>query len=132
MRDRCLSDFEGRWRLEKDIRQQHGGSASFEGEAVWDTGGRYSEQGQLTLEDGTRIRAERRYVWQVPLAVFFEDGRFFHDVPPCGGEAHHDCPPDQYRVAYDFGDWPRWQAVWRVTGPRKAYEMICRYSPLSD
>ena len=41
----------------------------------------------------------------------------------------HDCPPDTYRVRYDFRAWPRWQAEWRVTGPRKDYGIVSRFRP---
>ena len=41
----------------------------------------------------------------------------------------HDCPPDSYRVRYDFRAWPRWQAEWRVTGPRKDYGIVSRFRP---
>ena len=39
----------------------------------------------------------------------------------------HACDPDTYRVRYDFRRWPRWQAEWRVTGPRKDYGMLSRF-----
>lgn len=129
---RSLSDFVGAWRLEKVIRQQDGMAGRFAGEAVWDAAGNYCEHGLLHFGDGPGFRAERRYIWRAPLAVYFEDGRFFHDVPPLGGTAHHDCAPDTYRVVYDFATWPNWRALWTVTGPRKSYEMICSYSPLRD
>lgn len=128
---RTLSDFTGQWQLEKEITQGDGAQARFQGTATWDGEGRYHETGLLRLETGAEMRAERRYLWRAPLAVYFEDGRFFHDVPPEGGEAYHHCAPDDYRVDYDFSDWPRWSARWRVTGPRKGYEMSCRYVPLS-
>jgi hypothetical protein len=129
---RRLSDFLGQWRLEKDIRQADGGSARFEGTATWDADGLYQETGLLRLASGDQMRAERRYLWRAPLAVYFEDGRFFHEVPPEGGEAYHHCAPDDYRVHYDFSDWPRWIAVWQVAGPRKGYEMSCLYVPHCD
>jgi hypothetical protein len=63
--------------------------------------------------------------------VLFADGRFFHrfDAEDPAPAAAHDCPPDLYRVRYDFRPWPRWQAEWRVTGPRKDYAMVSRYRP---
>jgi hypothetical protein len=62
--------------------------------------------------------------------VLFEDGRFFHRFDaedPLPG-ASHACAPDAYRVRYDFRAWPRWEAAWRVSGPRKDYAMVTRYS----
>jgi len=46
--------------------------------------------------------------------------------------AEHDCPPDHYRVRYDFRSWPRWQADWRVRGPRKDYTLGSAYQPARD
>ena len=131
--ERRLSDFEGRWRLEKSIQAADGGRATFSGEAVWcaDAGGLdYVERGLLTLGQAAPVTAERRYFWRDGLHVFFEDGRFFHAVPIEGGAASHDCPPDRYDVIYDFAAWPCWRATWRVKGPRKDYEMTCDYKPL--
>lgn len=130
MRARHLAEFIGTWQLEKEIRQADGAQAWFEGHASWDETGAYHEAGQLRLGDGTQIRAERRYVWKAPLRVCFDDGRFFHDVPPEGGLAHHHCAPDDYQVRYDFSAWPHWRAIWRVQGPRKDYKMVCRYGPI--
>ena len=133
--ERCLDDFKGRWALSKTITHGDGTAARFEGHATWtpvETGLAYHENGQLLLPGAAPIRAERRYLWQEPLRVYFEDGRFFHDVPPNGGEALHHCAPDLYRVRYDFGDWPEWQATWHVTGPRKDYLMKMHFSCLYD
>lgn len=125
-----LSDFEGRWQLEKTIRQAGAPEARFSGEAVWARDGQglsYAEHGQLTLAGHAPLQSERRYLWRAPLDVLFEDGRFFHSVPPQGGEARHWCAPDDYRVNYRFEDGPRFETAWRVTGPRKTYTMLCQY-----
>lgn len=130
LNERVLSDFSGRWHLTKEIAHASGEAARFEGVAVWEeTGAGFCchEEGHLILNAGPPIRAERRYLWQAPLRVCFEDGRFFHDVPALGGAAHHHCAPDDYHVTYTFSDWPRWRAVWRVSGPRKAYRMTADY-----
>lgn len=74
------------------------------------------------------MTAERRYRWDSDLRVFFEDGRFFHQVPRTGGATEHWCAPDMYRVRYRFARWPEWETVWRVIGPRKDYAMITRYT----
>ncbi len=63
------------------------------------------------------------------MSVWFEDGRLFHHVPPTGGGAEHWCAPDTYRVRYRFGQWPRFETTWRVTGPRKNYAMISTFAP---
>ena len=79
-----------------------------------------------------RFRAERRYLWGPDLTVCFEDGRFFHQVPPEGGQAAHWCDPDQYEVSYDFRAWPDWQTRWRVVGPRKDYAMVSWYRKVPE
>ena len=49
------------------------------------------------------------------------DGRDFFSFRPAGrgAEVVHVCDPDTTRVIHDFTLWPRWQAIWTVTGPRK-------------
>lgn len=125
-----LEDFIGPWRLTRQIQQADGQSARFEGEARWEPrpgGALYVESGTLLMPGG-RFHAERRYLWEADLTVRFEDGRYFHRVPPEGGETGHWCDPDQYDAAYEFTDWPLWSCRWRVRGPRKDYEMQSRYS----
>jgi len=125
---RQLADFEGHWALSRQIVPAVGPEARFEGTAVWTPEGAYAEEGLLHVQGQTPMRAERRYVWDAELNVYFEDGRFFHRVPAEGGETGHWCAPDQYDVCYDFADWPRFEARWKVFGPRKNYEMISHYS----
>lgn len=129
---RQLADFIGCWRLERRIEQVGQPEARFEGTAEWRTvegGADYSETGHLTLPDQTPIKAERRYFWDEDLRVHFADGRFFHAVPPEGGESSHWCDPDQYEAHYDFSHWPRFTVIWQVKGPRKEYRMIGHYTP---
>lgn len=125
-----LQDFAGNWRVERSIEDRlAGGTARFEGKARWvrEEGGlSYHETGQL-VTSGQSFTAERRYFWREGLNVYFDDGRFFHQVPAQGGAAAHWCDPDQYDVAYDFLGWPDWHAVWSVKGPRKDYTMVTRY-----
>ncbi len=95
----------------------------------------YHESGTLAFEGAVPMHAERRYLWRDggagTIEVLFEDGRFFHrfDAEDRTPGASHACDPDAYRVRYDFRAWPRWEAEWRVTGPRKDYAMVSRYSP---
>lgn len=131
-----LTDFEGRWRIERHIANAKGPDAQLVGTAVYapaEGGLVMQEEGAMRVEGQEPMKAARRYVWRAGdggIDVFFDDGRFFHrigsgDAP----SAHHDCAPDVYRVAYEFGDWPRWQSVWRVTGPRKDYVMKTVFTP---
>lgn len=124
-----LEAFLGQWRLERRIVQGDGGTGRFEGLALFTADGAgalYEERGELILPGG-RFAAERRYRWGADLSVWFEDGRFFHAVPPGGGAAAHWCDPDRYDVHYDFSGWPDWQARWQVRGPRKEYTMVSHY-----
>lgn len=131
--ERCLSDFAGSWQITREIIHADGSVATFLGQARFSPTGqgalRYVETGDLRLPDGQTVRATRTYLWESDLQVFFEDGRPFLQVPAAGGEAIHLCPPDTYRVTYDFTPWPQWQAIWSVTGPKKAYRMVSTYAP---
>jgi len=127
---RALDDFLGAWRIERTITHVGAPPASFAGQAIWTTqpdGALYTETGTLTIPGATPMQAERRYLWR-GLDVYFDDGRFFHTVPPMGGKTQHWCDPDDYRVAYDFSQWPRFNMEWTVSGPRKAYVMRSVFS----
>jgi hypothetical protein len=130
-----LDDFAGVWALERTIQHEDGTGARFTGHAVWrpDANGlAYHETGEMVLAEGVRFMAERRYLWSADLSVWFEDGRFFHNVPPHGGPTAHWCDPDQYDGHYDFADWPNFRITWRVRGPRKDYRMETLYRRADD
>lgn len=133
----ALKDFAGRWWIDRWIEDRRAGQVGrFTGQAHLtpdDLGLVYVETGQLTLGDAPPMAAERRYLWRPDdrggVVVLFADGRDFHRFDPATPQpaAHHLCTPDDYRVAYDFADWPAWSAVWEVSGPRKDYRMESRY-----
>ncbi len=126
-----LSDFAGQWRLNRQIVHANGTIAEFSGSAVWSpdaSGLVYEETGVLKIPGQPGMQATRKYLWRDGLDVYFDDGRFFHNVPLDGTSAHHNCPPDDYRVTYDFAAWPHFSSRWLVTGPRKHFEMTSRYS----
>ena len=128
---RILSDFAGRWKIERDIKPASGPAARFLGHAEWtaeDGLMHYIEKGNLEIAGQTPMVAERRYRWDADLNIYFDDGRFFHQVPALGGDAAHWCDPDQYDATYDFTNWPRWSCTWRVRGPRKDYTLHNQYS----
>ncbi|OWU82911.1 hypothetical protein ATO6_21685 [Oceanicola sp. 22II-s10i] len=135
-----LAEFEGAWRLERRVRHGDGTEAMFTGIARFSADGdglMLHEAGEMRIAGQGAFRAERSYRWSVAggrIAVWFDDGRFFHAFDPLAThpEAGHDCAPDRYDVAYDFSDWPRWRAVWRVRGPRKDYELSSQYSREAD
>lgn len=127
-----LGDFSGVWRLDRRITDHlTGQGARFIGAATLhppeNGAALWAERGEMRIADAAPMQAERRYRWAqngAMIDVFFEDGRAFHSFDPNGApKANHWCDPDDYRVSYDFTQWPNWRAVWRVKGPRKDYEM---------
>ncbi|WP_299693023.1 DUF6314 family protein [uncultured Tateyamaria sp.] len=128
--NRVLQDFVGVWQISRKIHHADGTCATFDGQAVFAPeadGLRHDETGTLRIGAGPPLSATQRYCWDADLAVYFEDGRFFHHVPPLGGDTAHWCDPDQYDGRYGFEDWPSFTVQWRVRGPRKDYRMLSRY-----
>ncbi|MBU2358023.1 MAG: hypothetical protein KKB02_03705 [Alphaproteobacteria bacterium] len=131
------ADFLGDWRLSRQIDDRLAGCKGvFEGTArITGVGARdatYAEAGLLRFGDAAPLRAERRYLWTFAphrIAITFVDGRDFVAFRPLGraAEAVHLCGADTYRVIYDLTDWPCWQAIWTVTGPRKDYGLRSVY-----
>jgi len=129
-------DFLGMWRLTRSIDDRLSGqTGDFRGSAVFrgcDSGLAYREDGKMRLGAGPVMTAQRQYHWAFEakrVVVTFADGADFHSFVPAGKAAgtDHPCGDDFYRVAYDFTEWPRWQATWTVTGPRKDYTSVSRY-----
>ncbi|MFS4439020.1 DUF6314 family protein [Paracoccaceae bacterium GXU_MW_L88] len=129
---KAMERFYGSWHLAREVST----GARFEGEAVITEtpfGAIYREDGMLAMDGQTPIRATRHLRWhreEDAIAVYFEDGRFFHRFNPDADapEARHLCDPDIYDVVYCFAKWPSWKSTWTVQGPRKSYTMISRYS----
>ncbi len=127
---RVLKDFEGEWRVLRRISNADGPDSRFDGRAVWTAGEdglHYLETGHLSISGHKPFEAERRYFWAPDLSVYFDDGRFFHQVPATGGATGHWCDPDQYDGDYDFTGWPAFKVQWSVKGPRKNYTMVSEY-----
>jgi hypothetical protein len=132
-----LSDFEGEWALDRQIEDRLlDAPVRFQGRAIFRPDGegyRYQEVGQMTIGDAAPMEARRAYLWfqrDGRIVVTHDDGRPFHDFDPADPVARHVCTPDDYRVRYDFSGWPDWSATWRVSGPRKNYRLVSRYSRL--
>jgi hypothetical protein len=126
--------FEGEWQVAREIADRTGGpEGRFDGvarftRAPW--GLAYAEAGELRLGTAA-MRATREYRWVFRadgVEVFFADGRAFHAFRFDAAEAEHLCGADLYRVRYDFGRWPVWEAAWDVRGPRKDYAMRSVYA----
>ena len=132
-----LAAFGGNWTLERRIEDALSGQIlRFSGTARFTPGAPglvCDEAGEMRLPGQPPMPAGRRYLWRVQggdIAVLFADGRPFHLIGPgARPEAVHDCPPDLYRVRYDFRRWPDWEAEWRVQGPRKSYVSVTAYRP---
>ncbi|MEM9756749.1 MAG: DUF6314 family protein [Pseudomonadota bacterium] len=129
-----LADFAGPWRLDRRIEDHRAGlTGVLTGTAEWtpDAHGLvYDEVGILRYGSAPPLRATRRYLWRENahrLVVLFEDGRHFHAFTAYEGRAEHACPPDTYRVRYDFAAWPDWVSRWHVVGPRKDVQITSRY-----
>ena len=133
-----LEDFAGVWRVQRRIADRAGRQClRFSGIARFTPAGagclRYEESGLLHLPGRAPMQAERRYLWRAEagrIVVDHGDGSPFHAFDPTAPEAKHFCPPDRYAVRYRFARWPRWSAVWTVTGPRKDYTMLSRLTPI--
>ncbi len=130
-----LAQFEGVWRLERQIEDATRGPMRLEGEAVLAHSGHrlvYTETGVLMIPGQPALAATQRYIWQSRagwVSIRFSDGRPFHGFPlrTASAEAVHQCDPDRYQVSYAFAGWPNWSSEWRVRGPRKDYVMLSSY-----
>ncbi|WP_175405040.1 DUF6314 family protein [Salinimonas lutimaris] len=129
-----LRQFAGQWLLQRQIEQQNGQMFCFTGKAVFswqDEELLYRESGQVTTPEGASFQAQRSYIWTSAdtqhIDVLFEDRRFFHRFSVASPHAEHLCGDDHYIVKYDLNQWPRWEAYWHVSGPRKDYAMTSRY-----
>ncbi len=136
-----LSEFRGSWNIYRSIEDRlldrigHlKGTADFipDGPAFV-----YSEQGELTFAGQPALSTRRDYLWRADGAavlVLFADGKPFHRFLLSGStaEASYWCDPDQYRVLYEFSDWPNWTTTWSVKGPRKDYLSVTRFERSGD
>lgn len=132
-----LDALAGRWSLTRTIEHAGGGTDRFQGFANFTWSGAQlvqTETGTLTV-GGQNLEAKQTYIWEgdrTAIAVYFADHRPFHTVllKTERPTSVHLCDPDRYTVTYNFSDWPQWQSVWSVTGPRKDYEMTSLYHRL--
>jgi Family of unknown function (DUF6314) len=102
----------------------------------------YREQGSLKLLNGTKLQAEREYIFSRSsggFQVFFKENppRLFHEISlsmrvggGLSGGARHLCNLDLYRSTYTFLPDGRYIIRHVVAGPRKDYTMTTTYTRL--
>lgn len=130
---RCGSQGEwiGKWQARRKIVDHLAAATSrFEGTATV-TANRFEEEGHLTL-GASRLHATRAYRLQATpegITVNFPDGSEFIVL---NGESSqkvsHVCGADTYVGRFFFVDPATWVEAWRVTGPRKHYASLTRYT----
>jgi hypothetical protein len=94
----------------------------------------YEERGTLMIGEH-RGQAEQTYLYDFTegdarALVRFRDGRPFHDLDLSTGHdcPFHLCPPDRYAgVILALGP-TSWRTEWKVTGPRKDYDLVTTYT----
>ena len=130
----------GRWRQARTLSP----GGTYNGEAVLApidaTRLHYEEQGVLTLADGQRLAASRRYVFALEggqIGVYFDEQpqRLFHrlDFAYAGAgtaraAADHHCGLDGYRSTYAIQSNDAFSVTHRVSGPPKCYAMTTDFS----
>ena len=134
-----LQDFAGLWQVDRVIDDARAGQRiTGQGQARFTPGADlaelvYDEDMVLSLPGQSQpLRGTRRYLWAElagDIEIRFEDGRRLQRISLKTAPVRdvHLCDPDRYDGQYRFGDWPLWQAIWRVTGPRKDYVMTSTY-----
>lgn len=109
----------------------------FRGEATFSPSGPdllYEETGTLIFGEH-RGQAGQTYRFDFPegdgrARVRFRDGRPFHDLDLSTGQDRpcHPCPPDTYDGTFLALGPAAWRTEWKVTGPRKDYDLVTTYS----
>ncbi|MEN3931803.1 DUF6314 family protein [Microvirga sp. W0021] len=89
-----------------------------------DDGLLFSERGVMHFDE-YHGSAERQYLFRpvnpTTMQVFFDDGRYFHEMAFSGKRAdvYHMCMPDDYSGRYRILDQDSWCLNWRIIGPHK-------------
>ena len=134
-----LAAFAGAWEIDRRIEDLRGGRLGrFAGRARFapaDDGLDYREEGTLVFDGSPPMTATRALPSGATAAAASSRsasrtaGSSSLLRRRARARAEHDCPPDSYRVRYDFARWPRWRAEWRVRGPRKDYALLSAFRP---
>jgi hypothetical protein len=128
----------GSWKLERNlVDHDRATTGRLVGAASFSPCGRgllYEERGTLTF-GAHRGQAEQTYIYEfieddARASVRFRDGRAFHQLDLSGGRDHvcHACGADLYDGAFTALSASAWQSDWKVTGPRKNYELATTYT----
>jgi hypothetical protein len=94
----------------------------------------YEERGTLVFGEHCG-QAEQTCRYDFPegdgrALVRFREGRPFHELDLSTGQdrARHDCPPDIYDGVFLALGPDAWRTEWKVTGPRKDYDLVTTYN----
>ena len=94
----------------------------------------YKERGHLVFGEH-QGPAEQSYVYDFPESegralVRFRDGRPFHDLDLSAGlqRVQHACDPDRYDGLFLAVGATEWWSMWKVSGPRKDYDLMTIYT----
>jgi hypothetical protein len=131
----------GRWSIRRSIEDAVSGArGSFAGTAVFtpDDGGlAWVEEGILRWPK--YYGAAGRTLRVVPTsgsaaAVYFSDGRFFHDLDLSIARSNvsHDCAPDRYAGIVDVTSPDSWRLLWYCDGPQKKLAIRTSYRRLAS
>jgi hypothetical protein len=123
----------GTWKAQRKIVDHLArATSSFEGTATL-TPDRFHEEGHLTL-GAARLHATRAYRLRATaqgVTVDFPDGSEFIALTRAASQkVRHVCGADTYVGHFFFVDATTWVEAWRVTGPRKHYASLTRYTAL--
>jgi hypothetical protein len=130
----------GRWTVRRSIEDALSGQrGTFAGTATFtdaDSGLAWVEAGKLRWPQyygsaGRTLRVELGEGSRA--AIFFSDGRFFHDLDLGERRSHvaHDCPPDRYAGIIDVMDDDNWRTEWLCDGPTKKLIIRTSYKRLT-
>jgi hypothetical protein len=122
----------GRWNFAREISGHGSMTVTAVFEAVSQGRAEYFEFGELTLRNGERLRAERRYVYEAMdggfMVRFHETGEIFERAvfveQEHGGwkaSANHLCDKDLYESEYRFPMDGTFAVRHAVRGPKKDY-----------
>lgn len=132
----------GGWELDRLVVDRAGAmTGRLQGHASFTSAPRgllYKERGTLTFGQH-RGTAEQTYLFEFAegdarATVRFRDGRPFYalDLRDGRDRARHDCDPDLYEGLFIALGPAGWRSEWKVTGPRKDYDLVTTYSRSSS